>query len=206
MSRAMPGRMTHRYDGELVAFHIGMQINHWWRPDLWLPTFLAMPAMLRELSMDRDSGMLGFQLLFGRGGPFVVQYWSSIDKLYRYAADPAQQHRPAWTRFNRRARRAPRAVGIWHETLLVSRAESVYVATPIMGLAAATEAVPVGRRHDRARARFADGGTTPTETSAAGQLGERDHDRGLAAVEGDGAPDRPRILQHSGGDGGDVRA
>lgn len=167
MTRVKTGRMTHRYDGELVVFHIGMQINHWWRPDLWLPAFFAMPSMLRELSTDPDSGLLGFELLLGPGGPYVVQYWSSIDKLYAYAANPSQEHRPAWTRFNRAARRAPRAVGIWHETFLVERAESVYVSTKPMGLPKATELVPVERRHDRARDRFADGRT------GAGRDGDR---------------------------------
>lgn len=76
MSRVIQGRMTHQHDGELVVFHIGMQINRWWRPDLWLPPFLAMPRMLKELSIEPDSGLLGFELLFGSGGPYVVQYWS----------------------------------------------------------------------------------------------------------------------------------
>ena len=125
MARIIPGRMTHRHEGELVVFHIGMQINRWWRPDLWLPVSMAMPRMLRELSVDPDSGLLGFHLLVGAGGPYVVQYWSSMDKLYAYASNPAQEHRPAWTRFNRMARKAPEAVGVWHETFLVGRAESM---------------------------------------------------------------------------------
>jgi len=86
MSKVMTGRMTHRYDGELVVFHIGMQINKPWRPDLWLPVFGAMPRMLRELSMDPESGLLGYALLMGRGGPYVVQYWSSMEKLYAYGS------------------------------------------------------------------------------------------------------------------------
>lgn len=159
MSKAITGRMTHRHEGGLVVFYIGMQINRWWRPDLWLPTFLAMPPMLRELSTDPDSGMLGYQLLFGSGGPYVVQYWSSVDKLYAYASSPSQEHRPAWTRFNKMARKAPGAVGIWHETFLVDRAESVYVSTKPMGLPKATEMVAVGKRQDRAQARFAEGRT-----------------------------------------------
>lgn len=85
MSKVITGRMTHRHEGELVVFHIGMQINRWWRPDLWMPAFFAMPRMLRELSIDPDSGMLGYHLLFGAGGPYVVQYWSSVDKLYESA-------------------------------------------------------------------------------------------------------------------------
>lgn len=165
-----PGRMTHRHEGELVAFHIGMQINRPWRPDLWLPAFLAMPRMLKELSADPDSGLLGYQLLFGRGGPYVVQYWDSIDKLYAYASDTSREHRPAWAEFNRRARKAPGAVGIWHETLQVSRAESMYSATRTMGLAAATSVVPVERRHDRAAARYADGATS-SSTAAAAPIG-----------------------------------
>ncbi len=78
-----------------------------------------MPGMLRELSTDPDSGMLGYHLLFGSGGPYVVQYWSSVDKLYAYASSPNQEHRPAWTAFNRAARKVPGAVGVWHETFRV---------------------------------------------------------------------------------------
>jgi hypothetical protein len=157
MSKVITGRMTHRYDGELVVFHIGMQINKPWRPDLWLPVFAAMPRMLKELSLDPESGFLGYSLLFGRGGPYVVQYWSSAAKLYDYASNPAQEHRPAWQRFNKAARNAPGAVGIWHETFIVERAESIYVSTRPMGLPGATEVVPVQSRHDRAASRMADG-------------------------------------------------
>ena len=121
--------------------------------------FGAMPRMLRELSLDAESGLLGYQLLVGAGGPYVVQYWSSVEKLYAYASSPSQEHRPAWTRFNRMARRAPDAVGIWHETFLVERAESIYVSTRPMGLPKATELVPVRGNHDRARARLVDGVT-----------------------------------------------
>ena len=167
MSKVVNGRMTHRHEGELVVFHIGMQINRWWRPDLWVPAFMAMPRMLRELSMDEDSGLLGYQLLIGGGGPYVVQYWSSIEKLYAYASAPSQEHRPAWTAFNKAARKAPGAVGIWHETFLVERAESVYVATKPMGLAHATEHVAVGKRHDRAQARFIDGRTAASALASA---------------------------------------
>jgi hypothetical protein len=159
MTKVIAGRNTHAYDGELVVFHIGMQINRWWRPDLWLPVFSAMPRMLRELSVDPDSGFLGYELLLGAGGPYVVQYWSSVEKLYAYASNPSHEHRPAWSRFNKAARKAPGAVGIWHETFLVERAESIYVSTKPMGLPKATELVPVVRNHDRAQARFADGRT-----------------------------------------------
>ncbi|GAA4544858.1 DUF4188 domain-containing protein [Pseudonocardia xishanensis] len=148
------GRTTHRHEGELVVFLIGMTINRWWRIDQWLPTFLAMPGMLREPATDPESGMLGFRVVLGSNGPTVIQYWDSVDELYAYASDRDALHRPAWTAFNRRARRAPGVVGVWHETFRVDRAESIYVGTPAMGLAAATERVPVTARTEAARLRI----------------------------------------------------
>ena len=84
----IPARMTHDYDGDLVVFLIGMRINKPWRPDLWLPVFFAMPAMLAELSKDKDSGLLGYRLTFGAGGPLLVQYWNSHEKLYQLCKRP----------------------------------------------------------------------------------------------------------------------
>jgi hypothetical protein len=154
MTDVIEARMTHDYDGDLVLFLIGMRINRPWRLDLWLPVFLAMPAMLAELSKDKDSGLLGYRLTFGAGGPLLVQYWCSHEKLYRYASDRNAAHRPAWAAFNRRARQAPGAVGIWHETYLVERAESIYSGMPVSGLAAATSSVPVARRGETAAERL----------------------------------------------------
>ena len=155
MSEVKQNRFTHDYDGELVVFLIGMRINQPWRPDRWFPVFGAMPKMLRELMQDPESGMLGYRLTFGAGGPLLVQYWNSQQKLYAYASNPDAAHRPAWTRFNRMARRAPGSVGIWHETYVVDRAETMYAHMPPSGLAAATRAVPAGRRGDRAAERLA---------------------------------------------------
>ena len=152
-------RMTHAHDGSLVVFHIGMRVNKPWRPDLWLPVFSAMPRMLAELSADPESGLLGYHLVFEPLSPWIVQWWESTDKLYAYAKNPDAVHRPAWTAFNARARKAPGAVGIWHETYVVERAESMYVGMPPTGLARATSAVPVGRNADRAAARLAGGQT-----------------------------------------------
>jgi hypothetical protein len=148
-------RMTHDYDGELVVFLIGMRINKIFRPDLWLPTLGAMPRMLAELSKDPDSGLLGYSGSIGADGPVLVQYWSSREKLYDYASNPSSEHRPAWTAFNRRARKALGAVGIWHETYVVEKAETIYSGMPPTGLAKATSAVPVGRRGERAAQRLA---------------------------------------------------
>ena len=154
MTEVIPGRMTHNYDGDLVVFLIGMRINKPWRLDLWLPVFTAMPAMLAELSKDKQSGLLGYRLTFGAGGPLLVQYWNSHEKLYQYASNRDAAHRPAWAAFNRRARKAPGAVGVWHETYVVERAESIYAGMPVSGLAAATSSVPVGRRGETAAERL----------------------------------------------------
>jgi hypothetical protein len=154
MADVIPARMTHDYDGDLVVFLIGMRINKPWRPGLWLPVFFAMPAMLAELSKDKNSGLLGYRLTFGAGGPLVVQYWSSHEKLYAYASDRNAAHRPAWAAFNRRVRKAPGSVGIWHETYVVKRAETIYSGMPVSGLAAATSVVEVARRGETARERL----------------------------------------------------
>ena len=41
-------------------------------------------------------------------------------------------------------------MGIWHETFLVERAESLYAGMPASGLAKATESVPAGVRKSAA--------------------------------------------------------
>jgi len=163
MNVSMPTRVTHDYDGELVVFLIGMRINKPWRPDRWLPVFAAMPKMLAELAKDPDSGLLGYRIIFSVRGPWLLQYWSSRGKLYAYAENPAAAHRPAWSQFNRAARKAPDAVGIWHETYQVERAETIYVGMPASGLARFTGSVPVARRGERAAERLAAGrtGLTP---------------------------------------------
>ncbi|MFE7628889.1 DUF4188 domain-containing protein [Kocuria sp. NPDC057446] len=155
MAKVNLNRVTHAYTGdELVVFLIGMRINRPWRVRQWWPSFSAMPPMLKELTTDPDSGLLGYRMTFGAGGPTVIQYWSSTQKLYAYASDPHAEHRPAWAKFNRLARKAPGTVGIWHETFVVARAESIYVGMPTAGLAKATSTVPVTARSDRAADRL----------------------------------------------------
>lgn len=138
MARIYPQRRNHSHDGPLVVFLIGMRINKPWRPDLWLPAFAAMPRMLAELSADPESGLLGYRITVGSGGPTVIQYWKTPEQLYAYASQPSAEHRPAWAAFNRAARKAPGSVGIWHETFVVDRAESMYVGMPTTGLAKVT--------------------------------------------------------------------
>ena len=154
MARIQSGRYTHDYEGDLVVFLIGMHVRRWWRPDVWGPTFMAMPKMLDELYRDPSSGFLGARSLFGAGGPTVIQYWSSVESLYAYALEPDAKHRPAWAAFNQRVRSHPGVTGVWHETYVVEAAETIYVDAPVMGLAAATGHTRVTRRLDGARARI----------------------------------------------------
>jgi len=149
------GRWTHDHKGTLTVFVIGMRINRWLRPDAWAPVVAAMGPMISELSRDRSSGFLGGEVSLAWRGPMMIQYWRSPEDLYRYATEQDATHRPAWTAFNERARRLPGAVGVWHETYQVSRAETVYSDMPPTGLAAATAAVRVSRRMDRAETRMA---------------------------------------------------
>ena len=155
MARIAQGRWTHAHEGDLTVFLIGMRINALHRPDAWLPTLAAMGPMLAELARDPDSGFLGYRMTLGRRGPVLVQYWRRVDDVYRYATDTGARHRPAWTAFNRRARRVQGAVGVWHETYEVARAESIYVALPAQARAAAAAARRATGRHARAAARLA---------------------------------------------------
>ncbi|MGD7706873.1 DUF4188 domain-containing protein [Microlunatus sp. Y2014] len=137
---------THTPTDDLVVFHIGMRINKPWRPDAWLPTFFAMPPMLKELSRDPDSGMLDYRLLMGERGVTVVLWFRSADHVYRYANNNEQQHRPAWLAFLRRGHKVPGAVGIWHETYEIARAESFYGDMPTTGLARAVGVEPISSK------------------------------------------------------------
>ncbi|MEV5976886.1 DUF4188 domain-containing protein [Streptomyces sp. NPDC052114] len=156
-SKPIEGRMTADAQGGVVVFHIGMRINNFRAVRSWWPVFLAMPRMLKELSRDRGSGMLGYRLLLsGARVMYVVQYWESQEKLLAYAAAPDKEHRPAWAAFNRRIREGRGKVGFWHETFVVPAGahEAVYVNMPAFGLGAATGVIPVGRRGDRAADRL----------------------------------------------------
>ena len=154
MAHIEAGRMTHQHDGAIGVFLIGLRFNRLSRPDQWLPVFTAMPKMLAELYANQaaaargeaeDLGFLSARTLLGGKGVTTVQYWRSVEDIYRYAGASDHEHRPAWSAFNARARKAKGVVGIWHETYAVPAGahESVYVGTPVMGLAEATESVPV---------------------------------------------------------------
>ena len=110
MSTVHTGRMTAAIEGEFVVFIIGMRINRPWKINQWLPVFLTMPKMLRELAATPDSGFLGYS-----SGPIptmMVQYWRLFDDLERYARANDREHWPVWVAFNRRVGAASGDVGI----------------------------------------------------------------------------------------------
>ena len=161
-----PPNTTHAETGGLVVFHIGMTIRKPLRPDLWGPVAMAMPRMLAELFKNRaahdrgeteeDLGFLHAETLLGAKGPWVVQYWKSVEHLYAYSRMASKQHLPAWKAFNEAARKHPGAVGIWHETYEVPAGgiESFYGNGAQVGLSKAVGGVPLTARGRTARERL----------------------------------------------------
>ena len=81
MAKVMGSRMSAEMEGEFVVFLIGMRVNKPWKLHKWLPVFLAMPKMLKELEAHPESGFLGHTGL----GRVIVQYWRSFEHLEAYA-------------------------------------------------------------------------------------------------------------------------
>ncbi|ADV68851.1 DUF4188 domain-containing protein [Deinococcus maricopensis] len=151
MNRAYD-RVTADLSGDFVVFLIGMRINQPWKIRAWLPVFLAMPRMLRELQSQPELGLLGAHF----HGLTQVQYWRSIEHLHAYARAQDRAHLPAWRAYQRHARAAGGAVGIWHETYLVPAGahESIYVNMPPTGLGRAGTLRPATGHRQTAQGRL----------------------------------------------------
>ena len=156
------GRHTAQLKGEFAVFLIGMRINRPWKVWKWLPVAMAMPRMLKELSSNPDSGLLAYEMWFGRT-IILVQYWRSTDQLLAYANNRNAEHRPAWNAFNK-TNGAQGDVGIWHETYVVApgACESMYVNMPLFGLGRAGQLLPAAGELQTAmgRLRSCSGGST----------------------------------------------
>ena len=162
MAKVIDERMCARIDGDFVVFLIGIRINKPWKLHKWLPVFLAMPRMLKELEGQPDSGFLGSE----SAGLTIVQYWRSFEALEAYARDATRGHWPAWVDFNKRMGKTRGDVGIWHETYRVRAGEyeAIYSGTPPRGLGKVSSLLPARMRLDTARGRM--GGTPAGETVA----------------------------------------
>ena len=155
MAQVIRKRVTAAIEDDFVVFLIGMRINKLWKPWKWVPVFLAMPRMLRELEQSPDSGFLGAGMYMGSPRrPMLVQYWRSFEHLETYARDHDQSHWPAWVAFNKRIG-SDGDVGIWHETYVVPAGnyECVYNNMPPTGLGEATALVPAAGRKATAASR-----------------------------------------------------
>lgn len=152
MKKVIPERMTAEIEGDFVVFLIGMRINKIWKIHKWLPLFLAMPRMLKELQADPNSGFLGHVA----GLPVIVQYWRSFEALEAYARTQDKEHWPAWVNFNQQVGNSRGDVGIWHETYKVRSGEyeTIYSGMPAFGLGAAGKLFPVSSRNDSAHDRL----------------------------------------------------
>ena len=128
-------RMTAAVDGDFVVFLIGLRINKPWKLHRWLPVFMAMPTMLKELYRNPDLGFVHQESWFGRT-TIMVQYWRSLEQLEQYAKNQSLNHLPAWAAFNKKIG-SNGDVGIWHETYLCQQGshQSVYNNMPRFGLA-----------------------------------------------------------------------
>src|SRR3954467_7104442 len=152
MATVNPQRMTAELDGDFVIFLIGMRINKPWKIHKWLPVFLAMRPMLKELEANPASGFLGHIL----APNVIVQYWRSFDQLEAYARSKEQHHWPAWMAFNQRLGNSRGDVGIWHETYQVRAGdyETVYSGMPPVGLGKVGKLVPASGRRESAGQRI----------------------------------------------------
>ncbi|MDP9372579.1 MAG: DUF4188 domain-containing protein, partial [Chloroflexota bacterium] len=152
MARIYAQRMAAEIDGEFVVFLIGLRINKPWKVHKWLPVFLAMPRMLRELRADPASGFLGYT----QSLTTLVQYWRSFEHLEAYARSKDHTHWPAWVAFNKRVGASRGDVGIWHETYCVApgRYEAIYSGMPAHGLGKAGRLVPAAGRRQSAAGRL----------------------------------------------------
>jgi hypothetical protein len=152
MPEIIPKRMAAHFDGDFVVFLIGMRINKPWKIHKWLPVFLGMPRMLKELKQQPESGFLGSI----SGGLLVVQYWRSFEHLEAYARNQDQQHWPAWVAFNKRTAKSRGDVGIWHETYKIRAGEyeAIYSGMPAYGLGSIGKLLAATGRSEFARGRL----------------------------------------------------
>src|SRR5215469_10423880 len=153
MAKVIGARMTAEMEGEFVVFLIGLRINKAWKLHKWIPAFLAMPRMLKELKAHPESGFLGYTT----AGTTIIQYWRSFEQLETYARARDKEHWPAWVDFNRRVGADRSDLGIWHETYIIKpgQYEAIYSGMPPHGLGKVGKLVSATGAHEAARSRMA---------------------------------------------------
>ena len=157
MAKVTRERMTAVAEEDFVLFLIGMRINNWFAIHRWLPVFLAMPKMLKELHINRYLGFKSYEMWFART-IILVQYWESPEKLMAYAKAKDSEHLPAWKAFNKGAMKSD-AVGIWHETYVMEKGktENIYANMPKFGFGKVAELKPAAGKRNTAEGRLSQG-------------------------------------------------
>ena len=148
------GRYTTENTDEIVVFIIGMRVNRPLAFHKWIPVFLAMPGMIKELYTNREElGFLSTESYFGLRTTAMIQYWKSADDLISYAKN--EKHLSAWRNFNKKVGNNE-AVGIYHETyqLQSGKYESVFGNMPLYGLGKALPHIPITPDRNSARKRM----------------------------------------------------
>ncbi|SDW84371.1 protein of unknown function [Marinococcus luteus] len=152
-NQKMKGRYTTPGDRDVTVFVIGMKINKWRAVHKGLPVLIAMPPMIKELSINKELGCMGIQSYIQFPTTMMIQYWNSKEQLLAYAKAP--KHLKAWRTFNKRTK-GNDAVGIYHETYIVPKGayESIYVNMPSLGLGKALGTEPVTKATGTANERM----------------------------------------------------
>lgn len=148
------GRFTTTNDRDITVFLIGMRIHKWWLPHKWFPVFLAMPPMLKELFVNKESiGFLSGENYFGLRTTVSIQYWQSPEQLMAYAKN--DKHLSAWQNFQKKVGQSD-AVGIYHETYTVKAGdyESVFSNMNPYGLSKALKKRKIDGRSATAKNRL----------------------------------------------------
>ena len=145
--RPLRGRFQAGNEEPVAVFLVGMRINRLRALRHWLPVMFGMPGMLKELSEDPDSGLLGYRLLGGPGPRqvTVLQYWRRAGDVRAFAQAEGRTHNPAQQAFWKHYFRSNGAVGIWHEMYSVRAGayQCVYGDMPATGMGAVSGLHPV---------------------------------------------------------------
>lgn len=142
--KVYPGRYAASPPDGTVVFLIGMRINKWWKIHRWLPAFISMVPMLKEVNRRSEHGFLGYHVWFGRT-TIVLQYWKNLDDLLTYARNADAEHVPGWRNFNRQVGNNG-DVGVWHEAYVThpDQMHIIYRNMPEFGMGKATNHVHSG--------------------------------------------------------------
>lgn len=68
------GRFTTENSDSIVVFIIGMRINKRWAVHQWMPVFMAMPGMIKELYTHQEELGFGTENYFGLRTTAMIQY------------------------------------------------------------------------------------------------------------------------------------